>query len=372
MTIREVSSAQDIREFHGVLDLVYAGDGDFIYPITADVEAVFDVNKNKSFQNGAARRWIALDAAGRTAGRIAAFYTVKPKSGKRGGIGFFESINDPTVANALFDIAEAWLISELCLSIDAPINFGDRDSYWGLLISATTPPSYRENYHPKYYQQWFTFRGYQLEIEQNTYDIVEKEFNYERFSKIAERVMSKPGYRFEFFRYAQLDKFAADFVSIYNQAWAFHDDFEPLQYEELHKRLKEIKPAMPEEFAIFAYDNDKPIGFFVAILEINQVLKDFKGSMGWWQKIQFMLNRGKISKAKGIVFGIVPSHHNLGVETGLIIKFHQGNAIKRRMETMELAWVGDFNPKMISMLESLGAVKTKVHHTYRKEISGII
>ena len=71
MTIREVLSAQDIREFHGVLDLVYAGDGDFIYPITADVEAVFDVNKNKSFQNGAARRWIALDAAGRTAGRTA-------------------------------------------------------------------------------------------------------------------------------------------------------------------------------------------------------------------------------------------------------------------------------------------------------------
>jgi hypothetical protein len=61
MAIKEVLSAQDIREFHGVMDLVYAGDGDFIYPITADVEAVFDVNKNKSFQNGAARRWIALD-----------------------------------------------------------------------------------------------------------------------------------------------------------------------------------------------------------------------------------------------------------------------------------------------------------------------
>lgn len=372
MTIREVITANDIENFHRVLDVVYGGDEGFIYPIKADVEAVFDVNKNKSFRNGAARRWIAVDTAGRMAGRVAAFYTVKPKSGKRGGIGFFESINDDEVANALFDIAEEWLAEESCLSIYAPINFGDRDSYWGLLISAITPTSYRENYHPKYYQQWFTSRGYKLEIEQNTYDIVEKEFNYERFSKIAERVMSKPGYRFEFFRYAQLEKFAADFVSIYNEAWAFHDDFEPLQYEALHKRLKEIKPAMPEEFAIFAYDNHKPIGFFVAILEINQVLKDFKGSMGWWQKIQFMLNRSKISKAKGIVFGIVPSHQNLGVETGLIIKFHQGNATTKQMDTMELAWVGDFNPKMISMLESLGAVKTKVHHTYRKEISGII
>lgn len=372
MTIREVLTTQDIKEFHGVLDRVYEDDRDFIYPITGDVEAVFDVNKNKSFQNGAARRWLAVDSAGRTAGRIAAFYTVKPKSGKRGGIGFFESINNSSIANALFDVAESWLTSESCLSIDAPINFGDRDSYWGLLISASTPTSYRENYHPNYYQSWFLHRSYQLEIEQNTYDIVESEFNYDRFSKIAERVMNKPGYRFEFFRYAQLEKFAADFVSIYNEAWAFHDDFEPLQYEALYKRLKEIKPAMPEEFAIFAYENDKPIGFFIAILEINQVFKDFKGNLGWWQKIQFMLQRSKINKAKGIVFGIVPSHQNLGVETGLIIKFHQGNAKTKRMHSMELAWVGDFNPKMISMLESLGAKKTKIHHTYRKEISGII
>lgn len=368
MTIQEVKTAYDIEWFHGVLDRVYKGDNEFIYPIMADVEAVFDLNKNQSFRNGAARRWVALDSAGLPAGRIAAFYTVKPKSGKRGGIGFFESIQNEEIAAALFDIAEAWLLSESCLSIDAPVNFGDRDSYWGLLISATTPTSYRENYHPKYYQPWFLSRGYKLEIEQNTYDIVEKEFNYERFSKIAERVMSKPGYRFEFFRYNQLDKYAADFVSIYNEAWAFHDDFEPLQYSVLHKRLKEIKPAMPEEFAIFAYDHDKPIGFFIAILEINQVLKNFKGKMGWWQKIQFMLQRSQINKAKGIVFGIVPSHQNLGVETGLIIKFHQGNAKTQRMQSMELAWVGDFNPKMISMLESLGAKKTKIHHTYRKEI----
>jgi len=68
MRIREVISAKDIKEFHGVLDVVYAGDKDFIYPIISDVEAVFDVNKNKSFQNGAARRWIAVDAGAPTAG----------------------------------------------------------------------------------------------------------------------------------------------------------------------------------------------------------------------------------------------------------------------------------------------------------------
>lgn len=365
----EVITASDIAQFHRVVDRVYAEDSQFIYPLENDVEGIFDPAKNKSFQNGVARRWVICDTAGQPAGRIAAFYTQKPKSGKRGGIGFFECINNREMAMDLWETAEKWLMEEQCLSIDAPINFGDRDSFWGLLISSENPVSYRESYNPPYYQAWIESRGYQLEIEQNTYDITEGTFNYERFSKIADRVMSKDNYKFVLLDYKQIDKYAADFVRIYNEAWAFHEDFEPLTSAVLNKRLKEVKPAMPTEFAVFAYDNDRPIGFFIAILEINQVFRRFKGKMGLWQQLQFLWYRNTINKAKGIVFGVVPDYQNLGIETGLIMKFYEGIQKNKTVESMELAWIGDFNPKMISMLESLGARKTKIHHTYRKEIS---
>ena len=367
--IIEVKSALEVANFHSVLDVVYAGDAKFIYPLRNDVEGVFDPLKNKSFANGTARRWVVCNSAGLPAGRIAAFYTQKPKSGKRGGIGFFECIQNDEISTILWDTAENWLKEEKCLSIDAPINFGDRDSFWGLMISSVNPTSYKEGYNPTYYRTWIESRGYAVEIEQNTYDITESTFNYDRFSKIALRVMSKSNYSFEFLDYSQLDKYASDFAHVYNQAWAFHDDFEPITQKVLHTRLKSIKLAMPTEFAVFAYDNGVPIGFFIAILEVNQVFKDFKGKMGWWQKFLFVMNRHKINKAKGIVFGVSPTHHNLGIETGLIMKFHEGILKTRKAESMELAWVGDFNPKMISMLESLGAVKTKIHHTYRKVFS---
>lgn len=365
----EVLSAEDKALFHRVMDSVYADDPRFIYPIENDVEGVFDSNKNKAFQTGAACRWILLNDKGVPVARIAAFYTHKPKSGKRGGIGFFECIDNRELAMKLWETAESWLVGAECIGIDAPINFGDRDSYWGLMISSANPTSYRENYNPNYYRDWIEGRGYALEIEQNTYDITSNNFNIERFGKIAQRVMAKENYRFEFLRYNQLMQFAQDFVLVYNQAWSFHDDFEPLTEKALFARFKEIKPAMPEEFAVIAYDNNRPIGLFVAILEINQVFKKFRGKMGLWQKFQFLTQRHTIDKAKAIVFGVVPSHHNLGIETALIMKFYQGILKTKKAESMELAWVGDFNPKMISMLESLGAVKTKIHHTYRKEIS---
>lgn len=368
-TVREVLTAEDKALFHRVMDAVYANDPNFIYPLVNDVEGIFDPTKNKSFLTGAARRWVVVDGNRIPIARIAAFYTQKPKSGKRGGIGFFECIDDRELAMKLWDLAESWLGEEQCVSIDAPINFGDRDSFWGLLISASNPVSYRESYNPPYYRAWIEARGYAIEIEQSTYDITNATFNYERFSKISDRVMSKGNYRFVYLDYSKLSQFAADFVQIYNEAWAFHDDFEPLTPEVLNKRLKEIKPAMPKEFAVFAYDRDRPIGFFIAILEINQVFKRFKGKMGLWQQLQFLMYRGTITKAKGIVFGVVPDYQNLGIETGLIMKCYQGIKDDKIVDSMELAWIGDFNPKMISMLESLGAKKTKIHHTYRKEIS---
>ncbi|MBM3937231.1 MAG: hypothetical protein FJ333_01065, partial [Sphingomonadales bacterium] len=112
--------SENVVDFHRVMDLVYANDPDFIYPLESDVEGIFDPKKNKSYQNGTARRWVLYNPAGQPAGRIAAFFTQKPKSGKRGGIGFFECIDDRNMAMELWDIAERWLIEEACLSIDAP------------------------------------------------------------------------------------------------------------------------------------------------------------------------------------------------------------------------------------------------------------
>jgi hypothetical protein len=103
------------------------------------------------------------------------------------------------MAMQLWDVAEKWLEEEQCLSIDAPVNFGDRDSFWGLMISSANPTSYKESYNPSYYRHWIESRGYYVEIEQNTYDITESTFNYDRFSKIANRVMSKSNYSFRIF-----------------------------------------------------------------------------------------------------------------------------------------------------------------------------
>ena len=178
--------------------------------------------------------------------------------------------------------------------------------------------------------------------------------------------MQNEKYKFVILDWSKMNQFAKDFMQIYNEAWSHHEDFKPLTMEAVMKRLKQIKPVLDPNFAIFAYAEGRPIGFYISMLEVNQVFKNFNGKLNLWNKLKFLMNRSKINKVRGIIFGVVPDFQNLGIETGMIMKFHEGYTNSPNIKVAELAWIGDFNGKMLSMLKSLGSYTTKVHYTYRK------
>lgn len=367
MRIEAVKQKTEIKEFLDLSAKIYCDDPCYIEHIKSDIEAIFDPKQNKSFKNGTASRWIAFNENGECVGRIAAFHQDK-RSKRFGGWGFFDAFERDT-AEMLIKHAEDWLKENDCKHIQAPVNFGSRDSYWGLRINADSAPSYQENYHRKEYQVWIEDMGYEREIEQTTYEISHQDFNFERFSNISQRTLKNSDYRFVSLDYSMINQFASDFVEIYNQAWSFHDDFEPLEENELLVRFKEMKAAVIPETIIFAYHQDRPIGFFVNMLEINQVFKDFNGELTFWNKLRYLFRRGQIDRLKGVVFGVIPDYHNKGVEAGMIMKLYREALKLNNYKVMELSWIGDFNPKMLSMLKSLGARLIKTHHTYLKIFS---
>ncbi|NBP05053.1 MAG: GNAT family N-acetyltransferase [Bacteroidetes bacterium] len=364
-TLKQVPDQASVSDFHAVAKLVYKNDADYIQPIAKDIEEVFDRKQNAAFEGGDVIRWVLFDG-NKSIGRVAAFYQSKNNGERMGGMGFFECIENQDAANLLFDACKKWLQEKGLTYMDGPVNFGDRDSFWGLLVERHSYPSYREAYQPQYYRGFFEDYGFEKIFEQKTCDITNDVFNVERFGKLAGRVLSNPRYRFVSLDYSRLDKFSADFVRIYNEAWAHHEDFKPLTIEKMMARLKKVKPVLPADFAVFAYADDRPIGFYVSILEVNQVFRHFGGKLSLLNMLRFLWLRRSINKVRGIVFGVVPDFQNLGIETGMIMTVYENLKRNPQITVAELAWIGDFNPKMLSMLASLGAYTAKVHYTYRK------
>ena len=139
----------------------------------------------------------------------------------------------------------------------------------------------------------------------------------------------------------------------------------PMTVDKIMLRMQEMKPILDGHLNVFAYHNGKPIGFYISVLDVNQIFKHVNGKMNWWGKLKFLYYKRKVTRMRGIVFGVIPSFHNLGVEVAMIMYFRNQLIKDGRFIDNELAWVGDFNPKMLSMFESMGAKPIKKHITYR-------
>ena len=370
MTIVEVSDKKTIREFLDLPRKLYKNDPNFISPLDKDIEAIFDPKLNHLHSHGIAKRWIARNEKDETIGRIAAFINYQKNKNPDhivGGIGFFESNNEEGTAFALFDTAKVWLQQNKAKEMHGPINFGENDKYWGLLVEGFVAPSMGMNYNPQCYQTYFEKYGFEKLYDQYTNVIqVSKPFP-ERFSKIADWIANKREYKFVHFENKRFEKFAKDFQEIYNDAWSEFEDYTPIELESLKESFREMKPIVDEKIIWFAYHNDEPIAFILALPDINVLLRSFNGKLNLWNKIRFFLKlkTTTIDRIRFIVMGCKKKFQNKGIESGLIKKIQIEVVPRNTINEVELSWVADWNTKMIAIHEATGATREKVHRTYR-------
>lgn len=373
MKIIPVNNKRTEKLFIAMALPLYATDPNYIRPLDSDVEAVFDPAKNQLFKNGECARWLVQDSSFRTVGRIAAFYDKKASAKEKqptGGCGFFECIDDQDVANLLFDTAKNWLAERGLEAMDGPVNFGSRERWWGMLAEGFHEPCYCANYNPPYYRALFENYGFQVYFKQFTYRRVINEPVAASLVKKAQPVLNDKAYTFGHVAGQDRDKVALDFMNVYNGAWGNHIGVRAMSESAARKLMRSLGPVLDERIVWFAYHHGEPVGFFVNIPDVNQlIVKYVNGRINGLGKLRFVWNkwRGNCKTMFGVVFGIVSEHQKKGLEAALIIE--SANYLQRnkriKYQDIQMNWVGDFNPKMINVVKQLDAEVYKTHHTYR-------
>lgn len=374
MQIKEVITAQDKKEFLQLPVRLYRNSPTWIRPLDADVEGVFDTEKNKTFHHGECIRWILLNESGETIGRVAAFINQKTVSKGNdqptGGMGFFECIENKQAAFLLFDQCKNWLKQRGMEAMDGPINFGNRDRWWGLLLEGfDREPNYQCNYNFPYYQNFFEAYGFQVYFYQLTFGRpIQGPLDARLYEKAA-LVEKDSNYRFGFVKKSEWDTLPTKIREVYNRAWAKRGEIPELTELQAKHLVKQMRPIMDEKLLWFGYYKDEPIAFFLSLPEVNQIFKYVNGKMNWVGKLKFVWHtlRKTNKKAFGILFGLVPEHQGKGVDGAIIEnfrKFAQDGGVS--YTEYEMNWIGDFNPKMIRVVEQINAPVVKRHATYRK------
>tara|TARA_B110000014_G_scaffold54451_1_gene36669 strand:+ start:786 stop:1958 length:1173 start_codon:yes stop_codon:yes gene_type:complete len=375
MKVTIVTNLKDEKEFIEVPLKIYQNDKNWIRPLDKDIKAVFDLKKNKAFRQGEAIRWL-ITKNNITVGRIAAFYNKKKSTKDKlfvGGCGFFECINDQKIANRLFDTAKKWLAEKGCESMDGPINFGERDKWWGCLIKGfNIEPNYLQNYGKDYYKKLFENYGFKILFKQFTFLKKIKTPLSDRLAYKAKIALKNPDYNFRMLEKRKINNYILDFMKIYNEAWAKYPGVNALKLPQAQSIFKQLKPILDEKILWFAYEKKEPIGFFICIPEMNQIFKHVNGKLDIIGKIKTFYHlkiKKSCKKIVGLIFGIVPKHQGKGVDGALIMA--SSDTIQRQLSyiDIELNWIPDFNKAMLrvaSQVQATSDIKPgKIHHTYR-------
>ena len=383
MQLVEVNSARSAQEFIEVNAILHHSHPSYIRPLDKDIREVFDPEKNKAFRHGEANRWILYGQDGKPIGRIAAFTNKKYKNKGDdvpvGGIGFFDCINDQEAADMLFDVAKHWLMQKGMQAMDGPINFGERDRWWGLTVKGNEiPPLYGMNYHPSYYQQLFETYCFRNFFNQVCFALKAKDRLQPKFYDRHAECHRDPNFHSENIKKNDLEKYARDFTTVYNKAWAGHGGLKQLEERVVIKMFKSMKPVMDERISWFIYYKNEPIGIWINLPDLNQWFKYLNGKFSLFHKLRFLYLKStkKNHKFTGLVFGIVPEFQGKGVDSYMIIegcrliqhlKIENGEYIigEPIYDDYEMQWIGEFNPKMVNVAEALGTYRSRILTTYR-------
>ncbi|MBS1759518.1 MAG: hypothetical protein JST23_05270 [Bacteroidetes bacterium] len=383
MQLVSVTTSDLAKEFIRVNVVLNKDNPAYIRPLDKDINSVFDTKKNKTFRFGETERWILKDDSGSLIGRIAAFvnkkYKTKGDDVPVGGIGFFDCIDNQEAADMLFDVAKHWLMQRGMQAMDGPINFGERDRWWGLVVEGNEiQPMYGMNFNPSYYQDLFENYGFKNFFNQICFALKVKERVIQKFFDRHDEIAANPDFSAAYMRKSELKKFVKDFTTVYNKAWASHEGMKQLDEKVALKMFQMMKPVMDEKVNWVVYYKGEPVALWANLPDLNQWFKYLDGKFGLWQKLKFLWIKStkKNKKFTGLVFGVVPEWQGKGVDSYMIIegakviqglqkfngRWEVGNV---RYEDYEMQWIGEFNPKMINVAESLGTYRSRRLITYR-------
>lgn len=357
MILREVNSTNDIAYFHSVGKRIYWKSSHWVPAIANEVEMVFAPEINTALKNGNRKRFVLLDRDWEPIGRIAAFYDrdiAQKKEGIIGGIGFYECIDNIDAAKQLFESAETWLKSEGMTHVDAPVNFGERHQFYGLLINGSEHPHvYQENHTPAYYINQFSALGYSKLFDSFSYILQRGTLNITRLEKLNDYLSQRHPWTFQAFKKDRADSFISDYLSIAQHSFQLGNRTVKIDAKNIQQQLNIQMNLINPSFIWFAYAGHRPIGVIAHILNYNDL---------------FIGAKREIKSIKSFLIAIVPEFQQKGLAAALC--WHSIREILKveKIDSAHICGIAEFSFNIQQILMKLGAESTTVHRVYRKSL----
>ncbi len=338
-------------------------------PLYKDTRDFFRPCKNLLFREGEARRWLLYDVNKHLIGRIAAFYWQLPLPEPEkpvGYFGFFECTEDKRGAAHLFKAAAEWLSSKGIKVMQGPFHLGGPGFFTGSMSRGFFEPVYGMPYNFAFYNDLFLASGFQMVSVVETYRIsLADRREWDFVGKKAAGFYHDLRYTIEPFDPKKFEKFIADFTTVFNQVWASFPGMGVMTGQRARHRFRMLRLFLIKKALFIVYFENRPVAFLVAVPNIQQVVRKFKGRYNLVERVYLwfivkVLKR--ISALSGLLYAVVPEHRGKGVEAAMLHSLYETVRFdKLKFSALIMNRIGDFEPEMKKVVQQLDG---KLYHRF--------
>ena len=370
--VTRVESRRDRTAFIKFPWRIYKNDPAWVPPLILERRQFIDRKRHPFYLHGDAALFLARrgpEVVGRIMASDDPHYNELHQTNV-GCFGLFDSIDDDAVVAALFAAAGTWLRERGRNELMGPIDYSTNYECGLLVDGFEYPPTVLTTHNPPYYQRLLESAGFTKAKDFYAWWFDDPTEAAVRLRRVVERrplrnVTLREG------DLRKLPEEAERMRVIYNQAWRNNWGFVPFTEKEFEHMAREMKPILRPELGYLAEDGDKPVGFILAVPDINVALRSVNGRLTCFglpiglAKLLYYKNR--IKRVRLIALGVINEYRRHGVAEALVLRIIEAAMIARGIVGEQSMTLED-NVAMNGFLEAIGARRYKTYRIYRRAI----
>jgi GNAT superfamily N-acetyltransferase len=346
---------------------IYKNDPLWVPPILSERVKATDPARGIFFKNGYADFFVAWKD-GNPVGTICCSHETGGDPGEC-SIGFFECIEDYSVAEALFQHAEVWAREHKLTMVCGTYNL-DREDGRGILVEGyDRPPVILCGHNPPYYAGYFERYGFKKRHDDGlayAADLDPNNPKLQRLYRLAEVVRKRKNFTVRTVDMNDLNSEFERVLILQNRALEHLQGFVPYTREAIEAMLLPLKDLADPELILFVEADGKSVGWFPAIQNLNEILIHINGLRYPWDYISAL--QYKSLKPKGLSIksvAVLPEYWDTGAAILLFSEMTK-RAIAKGYQWADLSLTGEDNPDTYDLAHHMGAEIYKRYRFYKK------
>jgi GNAT superfamily N-acetyltransferase len=339
-----------------------------------DVAALLSRSKNPFFEHAEAEYFLA-ERDGEVVGRIAAISNRlhnETHHDRVGFFGFFESIEDQSVADALFAAAAQWCHSRGHDVLRGPASFSVNDECGLLVDGFDTPPALMMPHNPRYYIGLVERAGFTKAKDLLVYQGGGMEHYVpvpERLARATELIRQRLGITLRPLNLKDFDREVERIKQMYNSAWEKNWGFVPMTDREIDHLAEQFRPVVIPEIVPIAEKDGKLVGFGLALPDLNVVFRTNRSGRLFpvILRLFWALKMKRIRRARIPLLGVLPEFQGKGIDA-VLYHWIWTKAGERGIYWGEAGWILEDNPAMKAGLEKMTFTVYKTYRLYDRRL----